>query len=368
MKQADLFPLIGSLYDGILSPGGWNKALADLAELTSSQAASLVLWSRTTDRALVGEQVGLAPELVSDYAAHFHQLDPARAYVDRIGVGRWYLDEAHLGDSMRRLSFYQDFLKPFGLDSTMASPIVRVDGLDGFLSLSSAPGRRDLGATAKALVPVMPHFERAALLRVKLGELSQHAELQQHALDRFNFPVLALTAGKRIVMANRAAQDWLLAPRNPLSRNSGDGAALTGILQAACGIGTLRRAAGMKATRADGGAYYLTAIPLPSSNRAGWSEAEPLALLLVNDAAARKLPARELLRQVFGLTPAELRLAMALQRGLTLAEAADTAEPHPISLETARTQLRSVFRKVGVQRQAELLRTLASFEILGTEA
>jgi DNA-binding CsgD family transcriptional regulator len=58
---------------------------------------------------------------------------------------------------------------------------------------------------------------------------------------------------------------------------------------------------------------------------------------------------------LFELTPAEAKLAMLLARGLSLAEvaAAQTISPH-----TARAQLKSIFAKTRVSRQAELVRLI----------
>jgi DNA-binding CsgD family transcriptional regulator len=58
-----------------------------------------------------------------------------------------------------------------------------------------------------------------------------------------------------------------------------------------------------------------------------------------------------LLTSRFGLTPAETRIALGIARGETLAA---IAAAHGISVETARTHLKSVFTKTSTHRQAEL--------------
>jgi DNA-binding CsgD family transcriptional regulator len=63
----------------------------------------------------------------------------------------------------------------------------------------------------------------------------------------------------------------------------------------------------------------------------------------------------------FGLTPAETRLALKLQAGLTLAEAGRDLD---ISINTVRNQLRAIFDKLGLRRQSELARTLAQLAAL----
>jgi DNA-binding CsgD family transcriptional regulator len=361
MSEADALKLLELLYEGVLSPQGWELALEELGRLTGSPAVSLVLWSRVTDEALVGDQIGLPDALVADYASHFHRLDPARGFVDRIDTGQWYFDEAHLGKSMRRLPFYQDFLCRYDLGSTMASPFMRLDGLEGFLSLGSAAGHRDLPAVARSMRPLMPHIQHAARLRARLMELDRRCELQSGMLDCLNFPVLCVTAEKRIVIANRAAQVWLANAGNPFGGASSQSGKLAGILAAACGIRQGRHAAGARFLSPDSVEYSITALPLPAANRTTWSQAEPMALLMVSDSSKRRLATAELLKQIFGLTPAELRLLQPLMRGEMLQA---SCELLGISLDTGKTHLRSIFRKTGVRRQADLVHLVGQLEVV----
>ena len=59
----------------------------------------------------------------------------------------------------------------------------------------------------------------------------------------------------------------------------------------------------------------------------------------------------EALSEKYRLTPAEARLAMHLGEGGSLAEYAEAAG---VAIGTARTQLKSIFAKTGVNRQAAL--------------
>ncbi|MBG9390182.1 helix-turn-helix transcriptional regulator [Caenimonas aquaedulcis] len=363
MRESELPELVDLLYEGILSAEGWSAALSRLAAVTSSQAASIVLWSRRTDQALVGDQVGLPPELMADYARHYHLLDPGRYHVDRIAVGDWYYDERELGPAtMRRLPFYQEFLRKYELDSTMASPVMRTSaGLDGFLSLGSAAGRRNLPDVGRFLAPLMPHLQRAASLRVRLMELSQQVELQQEMLDRLSFPVAAVTANRAVLMANRRAQEWLRLPGNPLAASSPQAARVTAMLESACGVSGPRVAAGATVRKPAGGEYHLAAVPMPVRASEFVSPLSPVALLLVSDPDAERPHAGELFRQIFRLTPAEVRVLIPLQRGATLAE---TCAALHISVETGRAHLRNVFDKLGIRRQADIARVLGPIELL----
>lgn len=61
----------------------------------------------------------------------------------------------------------------------------------------------------------------------------------------------------------------------------------------------------------------------------------------------------------FGLTEAEAGLAAALAAGEALS---DYARRRGVRVQTARNQLQSVFQKVGVNRQSELVRRLLTVE------
>ena len=68
----------------------------------------------------------------------------------------------------------------------------------------------------------------------------------------------------------------------------------------------------------------------------------------------------ELLTSLFGLTPAERLLAAELGSGTNLA---DIASRRAVSMGTVRSQLKSIFGKVGVTRQSDLVRTLLTLQM-----
>ena len=61
----------------------------------------------------------------------------------------------------------------------------------------------------------------------------------------------------------------------------------------------------------------------------------------------------EQLAELFGLLPSEARFALALSRGLSIAEAAQSLG---ITLETARNYSKKVYAKMGARGQADLIR------------
>jgi DNA-binding CsgD family transcriptional regulator len=61
----------------------------------------------------------------------------------------------------------------------------------------------------------------------------------------------------------------------------------------------------------------------------------------------------EQLAQLFGLTFSEARLALALSRGMTIAEA---AAEYGLTVETARNYSKKIYSKTGARGQPDLIR------------
>ena len=102
--------------------------------------------------------------------------------------------------------------------------------------------------------------------------------------------------------------------------------------------------------------------PVPASQ---WSEGQssPSAAVFISDPDLQESTSRTVLGELFALTPAEANLATLLARGLSLAQ---VSVAQNISQHTARAQLKSIFAKMGVSRQAELVRlVLKSVASLG---
>jgi len=81
--------------------------------------------------------------------------------------------------------------------------------------------------------------------------------------------------------------------------------------------------------------------------------------VFIVDLNAKSRDCKTVLQQVFGLTAAETRVAVALASGTDLTQA---AEEFGVSRNTVRTQLRAIFAKTATSRQSDLVRLLAHTE------
>jgi DNA-binding CsgD family transcriptional regulator len=95
-------------------------------------------------------------------------------------------------------------------------------------------------------------------------------------------------------------------------------------------------------------------LPVPVAARGPFLGAR--ALLVLKDIGLGKEPDADLMLRMFGLTPAEARLAVQIASGVSPEQAAGALG---IARETARNQLKAIFAKTETHRQGELIALLS---------
>jgi DNA-binding CsgD family transcriptional regulator len=128
--------------------------------------------------------------------------------------------------------------------------------------------------------------------------------------------------------------------------------------EAAQGVPGTTRGGDMRIGLPNGEYLHCMVMPIPLEFTARWNiglASGCVAIFLSKPGALQLSPQR--LAEQYGLTPAEGRLAAKLA-ALSCVEQA--AQELSISTHTARTQLKTIFSKTGIQSQSELLLLLAT--------
>lgn len=363
MQPDQLDGIVRALYDGILVPGGWHHVLRDLRSLTNSEQSVLLVWDKSSDRVQITDSYNADARAIREYESHFSFKDPTKKFIEDIPLGEWYLDALHMGvDAIKRNNFYQTFMRSHELGSIMSAPLLRHDQLYIGVSFQGGLSRSRFGETeADVMKPLMPHLQRAVSLQWRFQELSRHALLGQRVLDSFQLPVFVVNAGAKICFSNRAGEAWLSSQKRPCpaQRSASTKNSTLPCPQLArriCGTERGKETLGLRVV-SDGTspAAYLIGLPLTDAHPLAMNWTEPVGLVVVHQQAEKKSSPTQLLRGLFGLTSAEIRLAQALANQDSLSE---TAAALAISRETARSQLKSVFRKTGMRKQSQLIRLI----------
>lgn len=366
-EQRPTGDLVGGIYAAALEPRRWPAVLRELASSVAAPGAVLQVQATGSGEVLFAATGGLDESALTEYARHWVRFDPRVGVGLSRPIGEILIPEEHLGvAAFRRTAIYNDFLRPLELGATLGG-IVHADR-EIFVAASAQrslrpPGFRD--RDRQRFVALAPHLARAARIGHELGAAAAARQALTDALDRLPRGVLLLDARLAVKFANvyaeevLAAGDGLRLDRDGLqASHPADSIALRALVAGAAhpAAGGPRSAGGYLAVRRASlrRPLELLVTPLTPELATVAPGRAVAAVFLVDPERRLKLP-HEALRQFYGLTPAEARLASLLVEGIGLPEAAGQLG---ISRETAKSVLRVIFAKTDTRRQAELVRRL----------
>ncbi len=183
-------------------------------------------------------------------------------------------------------------------------------------------------------------------------------------VDSLTSAICLLGEGGRVLRLNAAAER-LLSVERALRVRAGRltaadpaiAARLEGLIREVTATGAgrgLGAGGGLSVPRGDGRAS-LAVWTTPLARSISFGEAGAVAAVFVTDPGARAEPHFVTVARLFGLTPAEARLAWLLSGGASVESITARLGIRPA---TARNHIRSALQKTGCRRQAELVRLL----------
>jgi DNA-binding CsgD family transcriptional regulator len=277
----------------------------------------------------------------------------------------------HLGEAaISRSEFYQDYLRPLGLGCVAAPRLSAGAHLEAYVSLQRALDQQPFEPRElAALAPILAHLRRAVRLRNRVEELSARAAFGSRLLDAVRVPAFVADAKGRVRAFNPRAEcrldrgDREVIVRAGRLQMPAAAQRLAHALSRACGHQGPAVADAFQLWRGQGLApLQVVVTPLPVGMDPARHAPQPLALVLLQDPAEPLEACEGVLQSLYGMTPAEARVAAAIVRGATPAAAAQALG---VRLPTVRTQLKAVFLKAGVDGQGELVRRLAPLLVVG---
>ena len=276
-------------------------------------------------------------------------------------------------EQLLRTEIYQDFLRPIG-GGLSASAAWTQNGQPHALAVcrDARAGRDYSDAEIGVLQMLMPHLARALALHRQAAERDALLAQTSEALDESSRAVILLTEHGGVRYLNHLARR-LITLRDGLRQEQGrivaehedDERRLQALIAWTADL--QRRGAMQLAALSKPNWSTLESLPLRRGNgkRPLLVRAAPLApgqgagqaavMLAISDPDRlfRLRPAQ--VASTFGVTRRESEIAVLLMEGSTLQEATEVLG---ISIETSRQYLKSLFRKLQVQRQSDLVSLL----------
>ncbi|WP_084421523.1 helix-turn-helix transcriptional regulator [Henriciella litoralis] len=376
---ASVDDLVTSIYTGISENRPWQTFLKLLRERTNSEVASLSLRRGGNGvspivildrRYEIGKQD--ARHMAREYALLVDQ-DPISATLNTPGKVT-SLHELISPEELEQNAFFQRLMKPGGVQHYIGMCFGEPRGWRCLIRLMNKPDMPDYDETDRQLLRALhTHLETALSLFAELKRSRFELNEFHASLDRLVIGVFVLDGSGKLLDANRTARS--IAARNSLVRVLDDTLHINNSALNSKFKNALERGLAAREFEPDHQFVETLRLESPAGERFEMlvrnvgrhdrfvGTRMPAVIVYISDHDDRMSIHDNLLEKLFGLTPTEARLAALLASGMSLTDAAGHLG---VTENTVRKYSKTVYSKLGVHRQAELVRLiLKSVAIFG---
>jgi DNA-binding CsgD family transcriptional regulator/PAS domain-containing protein len=364
--------LVGEIYDAALDQGLWGNILEKCTEFLGGSAAALFSKDVTTNRGNSYYDFGIDPYYRQLYFEKYVTLDP-------LTTGHFFADieqpistvDLIAYDEFLETRFYLEWARPQGLVDFVTAPLDKsVTSIAMFgVFRHERDGQVD-EETRRRMRLIVPHVRRAALIG-RLFDLQQ-AETASFSeiLDGLSAGVILVDGRGRIVHANEIGHAML--NQGDLLHSVGDNLVVTdpGMDQALredfaaadegdVALGVRGIAFPLLSRNDERHVGHLLPLTSGARRRAGAGYAAAAALFVRKAVPDTPLPP-ELIAKTYNLTPAELRVLLAI---VEVGGVPESAAALGVAVTTVKTHLGRLFEKTGVGRQADLVKLVAGYSM-----
>jgi DNA-binding CsgD family transcriptional regulator len=368
---------IDLIYDAAEKPERWRTLYEELQAALDVKSIHMLAVDKRHGTLSYSDGANMPVQGELAYMQHYRFIDPRLPVILERPLGEWtHCHEIVSEEEVARHPFYQEFLIPY--DRRYMSGCKLADTPDATVLFVTLTGQAQgpLDAPRQAFLErLLPHLRRACRIGIQNFVYSSQALVGHLLVNKLRQPVILMTPGGEVMHSNEAAQELLRStslvqvadgrlklPRRQLEELLRGCAELEQAVKIAAREGAPQVGASASQFRslqvtAEGGeeSVYAFFTVLSPQAAMGTFGLRPVVMLLFYH--PRSAPAIDsgLLYAVFGLTPAECRIATLLAEGLSLKQ---IAQAQGTQHETVRKQLRSIYQKTATNRQPELIRLL----------
>ncbi len=204
--------LIDQLYQNVLD-GGWDKFLEKTMDATQSNKGFMVLTNKVATQ---------------PYLFEIHNQDkvfdePMMEWASRIDEDPWYLQSLKLNEleilqgsrilpdeKLSDYPIYHELFKPVNARYLLGSIVIRDETFDALFAMNRGFEDSDYDADDRKLMRFLtPHLNRSMKLFSKLQMQNQHNSLYKAVIDGNSNPLLVVDKNMRVLLQNQAADKFL---------------------------------------------------------------------------------------------------------------------------------------------------------------
>lgn len=358
--------VVGAIYDAAVDSGFWAEALLHLRRFVGASSASLLL---SVDKNVKSALPAFM--FTSGYTESFLEtltLEYWQMWSLQANILGWKVGEVHHlaslmpADEFLNGRFFREVLQPHQQFDFMGMMALR-EGPHGVLLNMSTTVEDGLLLPGKVALmrPLAPHICRAAKIGLALDLKTLRADALEATLDGLSAAVYLTQANGQIVFMNRSAEhevrrgtDFKVISNRLTAKDQKAAGALAASFACTGKIaGGASAGAVSFAVPDESGGLIATVLPLGNGRRQMLSTGAPqvlFAVFLQNPAVSPQVPG-EAIANLYGLTPGELRVLLAMAEGLGTREVADDLG---LSTATVKTHLQHIHQKTGFNRRSDL--------------
>lgn len=367
--REQLSALIGDIYDAVLDPAQRIDVIEKIARFSGGHSGGLLSKHSLGCSENLYCYIGADPESLQAYSESYPKLDPTVA-THSFGLAQVVsATDVVPYDEFRRGRFYREWARPHGWVDVASAVVDKSTTSCTFLSVvrHEATGVVD-NEMRRRMALVIPHVRRAYLIGKTINLGQSEAACFSDILDGLSAGMILVDGIGRVVHANAAgnailrAADFLRTVHGRLvAGDASTNAAFRDILVAAdagdAAIGV--RGVALPLTAHDGERYVAHVLPLTSGVRRQAGLAfNAVAALFIRKAALEASATPDVIGRMYKLTPAELRVLLAI---VDVGGVPEVAAALGVASTTIKTHLNRLFEKTGVCRQADLVKLVAGF-------
>jgi DNA-binding CsgD family transcriptional regulator/PAS domain-containing protein len=367
-RTKTLLETIANIYT---APGngesGWSTAVAEATALVGGKAG---VYLRINMEDMTTEGSGFcgftAEDLISYQGAQAAKKDIRLSYLHNLVPGQAFREFEFVTDreAYDRSEWIRHQVERHGVYWCLSAHVSRERVWNDYLSINGLKARGPFSDAEKSdMQAVLPHFARAAELDRLVNRLENRFGAVLSVLDHFLVGLVILDTRGRVIVHNAAAREAAensaaisfaggrmeLTSRGP---NQNFQALVAQTLSTIMNQGQSDGGQQVVPKRSGTGCLLVETMPIRDD---GFSDGDHIrgCAVFVIDPAQSQVISLAGVASIFGLTEAEREVAGSLVNGHDLRR---ISEERGVSLETARSQLKAVFRKTGAPSQNDLIR------------
>jgi DNA-binding CsgD family transcriptional regulator/PAS domain-containing protein len=358
-----LSDLIEDVYDAALEPARWNDVFVSINEFVGGLGSGIFSKNLISKSGAASYFCGADPHYIQLYSETYSKLGPLTSFPPLGSIVT--MPDLVPYDEFRRGRFYQEYMAPQGCTDIAGVVLENSKASSADLLTVYVRNRMVDDEIRRRIKLIAPHAHRALTINKAIDHRKSEAAAFADTLDGLSAGIFLVDAQCRILHANVAGQDMLC--EDDFLRSIGgmlvarDAQANRGLRQivATGDAGVAASNAAFSLTAHDGGRYVAYLLPLRSVVRnSREAPSTTVAAIFVRKAELDDQSYGGLIARAFGLTPAELRVLLAI---VEVGGVPETSETLGIAETTVKTHLYRVFSKTGASRQADLVKLAAGF-------